>query len=133
MNVNIYLTNTIFQSTLSHGERQKLEKSRFGRWHFNPLSRMEKDVVSNSCRGCNCLFQSTLSHGERLLLYDIVQRKGEFQSTLSHGERLDAVLQSVVLITISIHSLAWRKTLNSLCGIFCTLFQSTLSHGERLL
>ena len=77
--------------------------------NFNPLSRMERDVVSNSCRGCNCLFQSTLSHGERPCVITFPFGHIIFQSTLSHGERLISKWHFAITVK----------------------FQSTLSHGER--
>ena len=57
----------------------------------------------------------------------------KFQSTLSHGERQSNLPFYQLLYHISIHSLAWRKTIGRLKNDnYGFKFQSTLSHGERL-
>ena len=88
MRLMTYTLVSLFQSTLSHGERQ----------HTVDLTSVDMQ------------FQSTLSHGERLKLALLLNMALTFQSTLSHGERLRAAVVLVAVTKISIHSLAWRET-----------------------
>ena len=98
---------------------------------FNPLSRMEKDNIYPLTCSLFLLFQSTLSHGERRFLFNFLFNRKLFQSTLSHGERHLFFYIIYYKITISIHSLAWRKTAKKILYKSSPKFQSTLSHGER--
>ena len=139
--------------SLAWRKTSHIQRDSFAQRDFNPLSRMEKDCMKYeyiyvllisihslawrktlSVLHClmHLLFQSTLSHGERLiggLAFYLVK---VFQSTLSHGERLSCTCHSCRNKSISIHSLAWRKT-SSLTEetVMRGRFQSTLSHGER--
>ena len=146
----------LFQSTLSHGERQyRLKRADTG-----------------------TLFQSTLSHGERPMCHNFPSRLyyisihslawRETDSTLQYSSdevisihslawrETGRVIDLEEMIYISIHSLAWRETphfsISLKTAVFyfnplsrmerdaapqpsfipLNLFQSTLSHGERL-
>ena len=80
--------NAGFQSTLSHGERPKQLNRILFVSNFNPLSRMEKDFISHNPYVAPLYF-NPLSRMEK----DIIS----------------PVLNFVFII--SIHSLAWRKTM----------------------
>ena len=83
------------------------------------LKKVTISIHSLAWRKTNCIciyifrleFQSTLSHGERHLLAISPTCSGLFQSTLSHGERHYNTKIIDFGNGISIHSLAWRKTL----------------------
>ena len=102
--------NTVFQSTLPHGERPpalsttasseriSIHAPAWGATYISPAS-------LNLTR-----FQSTLPHGERPAFTAINSRNNKFQSTLPHGER--------------------RRLFDRRFDM--NIFQSTLPHGERL-
>ena len=77
------------------------------------------------------VFQSTLSHGERPI-FSICTKILYYFNPLSRMEK-DSTKSSKCTISsnISIHSLAWRKTVFYVAMTISTAFQSTLSHGER--
>ena len=79
--------------------------------YFNPLSRMEKDFAG-VLQGCWILiFQSTLSHGERLPYKRRSKSKTENFNPLSRMEKDIDGKDFNIKDVISIHSLAWRKTM----------------------
>ena len=92
----IYIFRLEFQSTLSHGERHAIPpKIVQNNYYFNPLSRMEKDQM----------------------MYEVVSYNFNF-NPLSRMEKDTIRDYNLYRESISIHSLAWRKTTLSFVSTF---------------
>ena len=79
---------TLFQSTLPHGERLSVSTTILVTSQFQSTLPHGERLVKTSVGVKRQKFQSTLPHGERLLAKLLKFNADRFQSTLPHGERL---------------------------------------------
>ena len=110
---SVCVNETLFQSTLPHGERLISILTILSVLSFNPRSHMGSDHR----QGGRGLHTEVSIHAPTWGATDLCSRGGNgtgFQSTLPHGERLPSLIRLHCQI-VSIHAPTWGATL---CGCF---------------